>query len=137
MLFRSYRKRAYRAYKPEFANKDDKIGSIIAQMTYNATNKLKEKYMGIKLKGRIDNQLVERKAKLLEKLEKSYYTVIQYQSPEWALKACYSSYEINKEFAHFLKESPLPPDLTSEQQKQYLQIINQKEIGRASCRERV
>ncbi|MFV1951901.1 MAG: tetratricopeptide repeat protein [Nitrospinota bacterium] len=121
-----YRKSAYRAYKPEFAKKDSKINSIIAQMAYNAVNRLKEKYMGIRLKGRIDNQIVAKKAKLLEKLENGYYTVIQYQSPEWALKACYSSYEINREFARFLKESPLPPDLTPGQQKQYLQIINQK-----------
>ena len=41
------------------------------------------------------------------------------------MAACYSSYEINKEFARFLKESPVP-DLPPEQREQYVKIIQQK-----------
>ena len=69
--------------------------------------------------------MVTTKKKYQRRLEKNYQKVLQYQSPAWALRACYRMAEINREFARFLKESPLPA-LTPEQKKQYVQILNQK-----------
>ncbi|MCK7494538.1 MAG: hypothetical protein MZW92_27755 [Comamonadaceae bacterium] len=82
--------------------------------------------MGLQLKGALDNKIVTDKSKLLEKLEKSYQTVILYKSSQWALKACYQSYVINREFARFLTEAPVPADFTPEQKEQYTQLISQK-----------
>ncbi len=65
------------------------------------------------------------KKKQLETLEKNYQKILQYQSPPWALRACYRMAEINREFARFLKNSPLPT-LTPEQKKQYVEILDQK-----------
>ncbi len=124
-----YRKRAYTAYKPGFAGKDSAINPLMARMAYNAVKRLSKKYMEIQLQNKIDNKVVARKAKLLEKLEKGYHEVIQYKSPKWALPACYGTYEINNEFARFLKSAPLPKELTPEQQEQYIQIINRKAQG--------
>jgi tetratricopeptide (TPR) repeat protein len=84
-----------------------------------------QQYMNLSLSSGLDNTIVTSKTRLLENLEEGYLNVIQYTSPQWALKACYRSYEINQEFAHFLKNAPLP-DLKPEQKKQYMTIVNQK-----------
>jgi Tfp pilus assembly protein PilF len=68
---------------------------------------------------------VAAKKKQLEKLEKGYQRVLKYQSPPWALRACYRMAELNQEFARFLKESPIPA-LSPEQKKQYVQLLDQK-----------
>ena len=60
-----------------------------------------------------------------KEIEKGYNEVIRYKSPKWALAACYGSYEINREFARFLTEAPVP-NLAPEQREQYIQIIQQK-----------
>ena len=120
-----YRKRAYKAYRTKYAKKDPKINTMMAQMVYNAVHAKNRNYMNIQLKDGIDNKIVTAKAKLLAEIEKGYNEVIRYKSHKWALAACYSSYEINKEFARFLKESPVP-DLPPEQREQYVKIIQQK-----------
>ena len=51
---------------------------------------------------------------------------MQYKSPNWALAACFDSHVINNEFSRFLQKAPMPAGLTSDQQKQYQQIIKQK-----------
>lgn len=125
---RRYRKRAYEAYRSKYAKKDATLNRIMAQMVCNSLDRLSEKYSQIKLTDRIDNKIVTAKSKLLAKLEKGYNEVIQYQSPKWALAACYSCYEINRDFARFLQESPVP-DLPPEQRAQYLKIIGEKAQG--------
>lgn len=123
-----YRKRAYEAYRPKYAKKDPALNAIMAQMVCNSLHRLSKKYSQIRLTDRIDNKIVTEKSKLLGRLEKGYNEVIQYQSPKWALAACYSCYEINKEFARFLQESPVP-DLPPEQREQYVTIIGEKAQG--------
>ncbi len=123
-----YKKRASGSYKSGFAKKDSTISSEMARMMYGYNDNNYKKFMKIQLKNKIDNNIVTAKAKLLDRLEKSYYAIMQYKSPEWALKACYRSFEINNEFARFLNEAPLP-ELTPEQRKQYIQIIKQKSQG--------
>lgn len=120
-----YRKRAYKAFRRVMGKKDPSLNSLIAQMVYNAFENKYKKYMKMQLRDHIDNKVVAAKSKLFGKLEKAYLEVISYQSPEWALEACYRAYEVNKEFARFLKEAPLPK-LTPEQEKQYFKIVNKK-----------
>jgi hypothetical protein len=122
----TYLKRALKAYQLKGAHADQELLDDMAHMVYAATCLENKKYMELQLHGEIDNNIVAQKAKLLEKLEKGYQTVILYKSPTWALKACYQSSIINSEFARFLRESPLPHDLTPEQKDQYAQIIQQK-----------
>jgi tetratricopeptide (TPR) repeat protein len=81
--------------------------------------------MQIALGHKIDNAVVQTKSKLLEKLEKGYHEVVQYQSPNWTLAALHRSYEINREFALFLQNAPLPK-LSEEQKVQYRELIAQK-----------
>jgi tetratricopeptide (TPR) repeat protein len=123
-----FRKRAYESYNPKQGKKDDRLRTAMAQMVYNAVDHQKGKYMSVQLKGRIDNKVVADKARQLEELEKGYQSVMQYQSPAWALRACFGSYEVNSEFARFLEESPLP-ELTPEQRSEYVRIISQKADG--------
>ncbi|MBN2297213.1 MAG: tetratricopeptide repeat protein, partial [Deltaproteobacteria bacterium] len=120
-----YRNLAYKAYKPSMAQKDHQICHDMAQMVYNATRLNHEKYMSLALSDKIDNEVVAQKAKFLEKLETGYQSVMQYKSPQWALKACFDAHVINQEFARFLAEAPMP-DLTAEEAAQYAAIIEQK-----------
>jgi TolA-binding protein/Flp pilus assembly protein TadD len=121
----TFRKRAYQAYSPKLARKDDAMRSAVARMVFHSVDRTYPAYMGMKLGNRIDNSVVQSKAKLLEKLEKGYHEVIQYQSPQWALAACRRSFDINLEFAKFLETAPLP-DLSKEQKKQYQDLIAKK-----------
>ena len=123
-----YRKRAYEAYRPKYGKKDPQLNAIMAQMVCHSLDRLRKTYSKIRLTDKIDNKMVTEKSKLLAKLEKGYNEVIQYQSPKWALVACYRCYEINKEFARFLQESPIP-DLPPEQMEQYVKIIGDKTQG--------
>jgi len=85
--------------------------------------------MSLKLGKKIDNNVFNKKTKLLNSLEKGYQAIMEYQSPEWVFKACYYSSEINYEFARFLKESPLPPGLSKADKQKYTEILNQKASG--------
>jgi tetratricopeptide (TPR) repeat protein len=105
---------------------DHRLQGDMAHMVYSATFRVQDEFMGLQLKGEIDNAVVAEKAKLLDRLEKGYQTVMLYKSPEWALKALYQSSAINSEFARFLKEAPIPAELTPEQKDQYAQIIQTK-----------
>ena len=123
-----YLKRAEKAYQPKASSADQQLHTDMAQAVYESTVLEQKGYMGLQLKGGLDNKIVTDKSKLLEKLEKSYQSVILYKAPQWALKACYQSYVINNEFARFLTEAPIPADLTPEQKEQYTQLISQKAL---------
>jgi len=120
-----YRQNALKAFKPQKANSDALLKDGMAQMEYNHLQAPHRRYLQLQLKKVLDDKIVAAKKQQLETLEKNYQKVLQYQSPAWALRACYRMAEINREFARFLKESPLPA-LTPEQKKQYVQILNQK-----------
>jgi hypothetical protein len=122
---RRYRQNALKAFKPQSAKSDVMLKNGMAQMEYNHLQASHRRYLQLQLKNRLDDKVVTAKKKQLETLEKNYQKVLQYQSPAWALRACYRMAEINREFARFLKESPLPA-LTPEQKKQYVHILNQK-----------
>lgn len=119
------RKKAYRTYTSQMGKKDPEIRDAMAKMVYHAVDRKNQKYMAIRMEKTIDNAVVTAKTKMLTELEKGYLSVIQYQSPVWALTACYRAHEINQEFARFLKESPVP-DLSPEQKEQYVRLIGGK-----------
>jgi len=121
----TYRKRAYKAYSPGLAKKDAAMRDAVAQMVFNAVDRSYQRYMQIALGKKIDNAVVGTKTKLLEKLEKGYHEVVQYQSPYWTLAALHRSFEINREFALFLQNAPLP-ELSAEQKVQYRELLAQK-----------
>jgi len=121
----TYRKSAYKAYAPGLAKKDAAMREAVAQMVFNAVDRSYPRYMQITLGRKIDNAVVQAKAKLLDKLEKGFHEVVQYQSPSWALAALYRSFDINREFAQFLENAPLP-ELSEEQKVQYRELLAQK-----------
>ncbi len=119
-------KRAEKAYQAKASSADAALQADMAQAAYGLTKPQHKDYMALQLKGAIDNKIVAEKSKLLERLEKAYQGVILYKSSQWALKACYQSHVINSEFERFLKEAPVPAELSSEQQEQYAQLIEAK-----------
>lgn len=120
-----YRKQAYNAYKAKGGTKDPMLNEVISEMSFNAIQRDYSTYKGLQLNGHLDNDIVSKKAGLLEKLEKGYESVISYKSPEWVLASCFYSYSINKEFETFLKEAPLP-QLPEDQKERYIKIVNDK-----------
>jgi cellulose synthase operon protein C len=117
---------AEKAFLQRASHPDQQLLGVLAHMRYALSDLENKKYMGLKLGDQIDNVIVAEKSKLLDKLEKGYQGVILLKAPKWALMACYQSYIVNSEFSRFLKESPLPNDLTPEQKDQYTQIIQEK-----------
>ena len=120
-----YRSRALKAYKGQKAGRNLALDDAMARMEYNHLNSARQRYLKLQLKNSLNAKIVAAKNKQLEKLEKKYQRVLKYQSPSWALRACYRMAEINREFARFLKESPLPV-LNAEQKEQYVRLLGQK-----------
>jgi hypothetical protein len=121
-----YRKDALNGFKNSMLKGNPALGKAVSEMTLNAVHGSYNEYMGLKLGTQIDNTIVANKAKMLGNLENGYTSVIQLGSPETVLKACYYAFEINREFAEFLKNSPLPDGLSDEQKSQYKQLIAEK-----------
>ncbi|MBU1169317.1 MAG: tetratricopeptide repeat protein [Proteobacteria bacterium] len=122
----SYRKKAMKEYKGKYGKDNPAMNDAYSAMMFNAVQGSYGQYMNTKLGSVIDNQVVANKAKLLDNLEEGYGSVISLKSPEWVLQACFYAYNVNKEFAVFLKESPMPDGLGEDQQKQYKKIIFDK-----------
>jgi len=120
-----FRRKAYWAYSPKMADRDHAMRAAVAGMVFNALDRYYRQYMHLTLGHKIDNARVQKKSKLLEKLEQGYHEVIQYQSPKWALAACHHAFTINNEFAEFLKNAPLP-ELSSQEKKQYQALVAKK-----------
>jgi tetratricopeptide (TPR) repeat protein len=104
---------------------DGTISDAMAEMEYSFLSRVYEAYMKLHLGQKVDKTIVEKKTKLLQQLEAGYQKLVQYKAPEWALSACCRWAEVNKEFARFLIESPLP-DLNAEQTEQYKSLLNEK-----------
>lgn len=121
----SYRLRAIKLFKPQMAKNNPLVRDAMAQMEYNHIKRSGTRYFKLRLKNGLDNKVVAAKQKQLQKLEKGYQRVLNYQSPQWALRACYQMAEVNREFAGFLKNSPVPA-LSPDQKKQYVKLLNEK-----------
>ncbi len=125
---KGYYTNALKSYEKGLGKKDPAMNDAVARMVFTEVNRLEGSYYQLKLEGTIDNAIVKQKSDLLTGLEKQYEQVINYQSPEWALKACYQTALLNFEFARFLKDAPLP-ELTEEEKKAYIAAINEKASG--------
>ena len=121
-----YSRLARKAYKPNMGNQDPMLRDLMAQIAYRSVQGSSGSYFKLRLTKNIDNKVVERKSKLLNKLEQGYQKVLEYKSPAWALKACFRANELYSEFAEFLLNSPIPQDLSADQQQQYRTLIQQK-----------
>jgi cellulose synthase operon protein C len=117
---------ALSAYRQKMGDRDPLLRDLVAEVAYNNVYANSGRYYKLHLKSVIDNKVVAEKAKQLQTLEEGYQRVLTYKSPAWALKACFRANEINAEFADFLLKSPVPKDLTAEQNSQYRNLIQQK-----------
>jgi tetratricopeptide (TPR) repeat protein len=117
---------AKQAYTPNMGKKDRELLDLMAQIAYEEVYGASGRYYKLKLSRKIDNKIVTQKAKLLQTLEEGYQKVMGLKSPAWALRSCYRANELNREFAEFLLQSPLPGDLTAAQKQQYSALLRQK-----------
>jgi tetratricopeptide (TPR) repeat protein len=121
-----YSNKVLKSYQPKMGGQDPMLRDLVAEIAYQNVKGSSGSYFKLRLKKKIDNKVVERKAKMLNKLEQGYQKVLEYKSPAWALKACFRANELYREFADFLLNSPVPSDLTAEQKNQYQNLIQQK-----------
>ncbi len=121
-----YSRLAAKSYRSRMGTEDPVLRDLMAEIAYRQVQGQSGRYFQLRLKQKIDNKVVERKAKMLADLEKGYQEVLEHKSPTWALKACFRANELYSEFADFLLASPVPADLTSAQQTQYRELIRQK-----------
>jgi tetratricopeptide (TPR) repeat protein len=121
---RQYQKRVFANYKAK-KRYPDAVNEAVAEVAYSTAQLLTDRYFATQLKGEIDNAIVSSKTSQLEKLQKAYLSVMDYQSPRWSLMACYRLYEGLMEYAAFLKNAPMP-ELTDEEAQQYRALIQQK-----------
>ncbi|MGD9006858.1 MAG: tetratricopeptide repeat protein [Desulfobacteraceae bacterium] len=121
-----YSRAAKQAYKPSMGKNDPVLHNLMAQIAYEEVYGTSGRYYKLKLSRKIDNKIVAQKSKLLQTLEEGYQKVMGMKSPAWALRACFRANELNREFAEFLLQSPLPGDLTAVQKQQYSALLRQK-----------
>lgn len=119
-------KRVKKAYQPKMGEKAPELRDRVAELYYYEVYLSSGPYFKLRLKNKIDNAMVTRKTQLLQQLEQGYQKVMAAKSPDWALKACFRASELNREFAEFLIQSPLPEGLNAQQSQQYRQLIQQK-----------
>ncbi len=123
---KKYGAQALKIYRPKMGGQDPLLRDLMAEIAYQNVSGSSGRYFKLRLTKKIDNKVVERKAKMLNELETAYQKVMDYKSPTWALKACFRANELYAEFADFLLKSPVPSDLTPEQKHQYRTLIEQK-----------
>jgi tetratricopeptide (TPR) repeat protein len=125
-MARKLGKLAKKSYKPSMGEKDPELRALMAEMLFNDIHQASGPYYKLQIRTKIDNRVVQQKTKLLENLESGYQKVMAYKSPGWALKACYRANELNREFAEFLLNAPIPSELSADQKNQYSELIAQK-----------
>jgi tetratricopeptide (TPR) repeat protein len=123
---KKYGSQALKTYRPQMGDRDPLLRDLMAEIAYQNVYGSSGRYYKLQLTQKIDNKVVERKAKLLKNLEAGYQNVMGYKSPAWALKACFRANELYAEFADFLLKSPVPGELTPVQKNQYRNLIEQK-----------
>ncbi len=115
-----------KTYTPQMGEQDPELLALVAEILFNDTYQTSGPFFKLQLKSKIDNSIVQKKTKLLESLENGYQKVMAYKSPGWALKACFRANELNREFADFLMNAPVPAELSADQKAQYRNLIAEK-----------
>ncbi len=100
----------------------------IAEIEYENLETTYRSYLQFQLGPSLDPKRVSEKSELLAALLEGYHKVMRFQSPQWALAACYRAYQVNGEFSRFLREAPLP-ELDLDQEAQYRGLVGQKADG--------
>lgn len=121
-----YGRDVQKAYRSKMGASDPVLLDHVAELAYSQVYHASGRYYSLKLKKKIDNKVLQAKMKMLQDLESNYQKVMAYQSPTWALKACFRANELNREFADFLLNSPVPSELDAQQRQQYKALIQQK-----------
>jgi tetratricopeptide (TPR) repeat protein len=93
---------------------------------YEETDSTSGSYSALQFKGDLDNKIFSQKSELLTSLEDGYQKVMTYKSSGWTLRACFRAGEVNREFARFLVESPVPAELGEAQKQEYRTLLGQK-----------
>ena len=107
-------------------DQDPVLRDLMAEIAYAQVYFSSGPYFALRLNKDIDNGIVARKTKQLQELEDGYQKVMAFKSPQWVIKACFRANEINREFADFLVNAPVPHELTEDQGNQYRALIRQK-----------
>lgn len=123
---KKYGSMARKAYDKKPRYEDAPLRAAMGQMGYEEVYGSSASYFALQFKGDIDNKIFSQKSELLTQLEDGYQEVMGYKSAAWSLRACFRAAEINREFAKFLKDSPLPAGLSETEQQQYRTLLAQK-----------
>ncbi|MFQ5560456.1 MAG: tetratricopeptide repeat protein, partial [Nitrospinota bacterium] len=123
---KEYTKKVKSAFNSRVARRDQSIKALVAKLAYSSLELQYKKYMKISMGDRVEKSVVKAKSDQLKELEKGYLEVIKYQSPEWALAACYRSFEINNDFARFISESPVASYMSGDVRAKYLKVVARK-----------
>ena len=125
-LSRKYSKMAKQAFGRKPYYEDVTLREAMGEMVYGELRGRSGPFYALQFKGDIDNKVFARKNELLKTLEDGYQEVIGFKSPGWALKSCFRAGELNREFARFLLNSPVPQSLSPQQRQEYQAILAQK-----------
>ena len=101
---------------------DPQYTANLAETAYAFAQLETPRYFETRLSGEIDPGVIERKTSALEQLTNRYAGVLNLKSPEWSVLACYRMHEINKEYARFLLEAPVP-EMSPEETAEYKALI--------------
>jgi tetratricopeptide (TPR) repeat protein len=123
---KKYAAMARKAFEKKPRYEDVLFREDMGQMSYEEISASSASYFALQFKGDIDNKIFAQKNELLTKLEDGYQEVMGYKSAAWSLRACYRAAELNREFAKFLKESPIPSGLSAAEQDQYRALLSEK-----------
>ncbi len=120
-----YLQSALAGYQSGHGQDNAAVKENLASLYFDSVSDSIAPYMNTRLQGVIDNQVVATKTQLFEQLQNGYYSILDFQSPEWSLQALYRLYDVTIEYANFLEGAPLP-DMSGEEKAQYQAIIAQK-----------
>jgi thioredoxin-like negative regulator of GroEL len=123
---KKYASLARKAFKQKPHYEDAVLREAMGQMGYEEIQSSSASYFALQFKGDIDNKIFAQKNELLTRLEDGYQEVMGYKSAAWSLRACFRAAELNREFARFLKESPVPSGLSDKEQAQYRTLLSEK-----------
>jgi tetratricopeptide (TPR) repeat protein len=125
-LAQKYGKMAQSAFEKKPRYDDADLRKAMGQLVFEETESSAATFFALQFAGDIDNKIFAQKTELLTQLEDGYQQVMGYKSSGWTLRACFRAAELNREFATFLTQSPLPSGLTAEQQQEYRTLLSQK-----------
>ncbi len=111
---------------PDNAKRDPEAVSSIARARFALTEPQYNAYKNIKLTLAQMNRQLESKMAKLSELEKEYTAILGLGDGAMAIASLYRIGAINSNFSSTLKEAPVPPNLTEDQQEIYLAALEEQ-----------